>query len=105
MLPGPSRHLLLLLIIRCIVVPNVFAGGAPVPSNSREAVLLAPKQQKELAKALEALRDNKLPEARKRLDAVYRVAPSDTETNFLLGVYWSQMQDWAQARSFLEKVL
>ena len=105
MLPRPSRHLLLLLIIRCIVVPNVFAGGAPVPSNSREAVLLAPKQQKELAKALEALRDNKLPEARKRLDAVYRVAPSDTETNFLLGVYWSQMQDWAQARSFLEKVL
>src|SRR5215475_2176480 len=105
MLLRPPSYLPLLLLIQYVIAPHVLARGAAVPSNSREAVLLAPKQQKELAKALEALRDNKLPEARKHLDAVYRVAPSDTETNFLLGVYWSQMQDWAQARSFLEKVL
>jgi len=68
-------------------------------------MVLAPKVQKELVKALEALRDNKLPEARKHLDEVYRAAPGDTEANFLLGIYWSQMKDWVQAQSFLEKVL
>jgi tetratricopeptide (TPR) repeat protein len=67
--------------------------------------LLAPKAQKELGKALEALRAGKLAEARKHLDAVYRLAPSHPDVNFLFGVYSSQMTDWQQAKTYWEKAI
>jgi tetratricopeptide (TPR) repeat protein len=67
--------------------------------------LLAAKAQKELAKALEALRVGKLAEARKHLDAAYRLAPSHPDVNFGFGVYSSQVNDWQQARSYWEKAI
>jgi tetratricopeptide (TPR) repeat protein len=67
--------------------------------------LLPAKAQKELAKALEALRMGKLAEARKRLDAAYRLAPSHPDVNFGFGVYASQVNDWQQARSYWEKAI
>ncbi len=78
------------------------SGATPV---SPGPPLLAPKAHKELGKALEALRAGKLAEARKHLDAVYRLAPSHPDVNFLFGVYSSQVNDWRQAKSYWEKAI
>jgi len=67
--------------------------------------VLAPKAQKELGKALEALRASKFAEARAHLDAVYRLAPSHPDVNFLFGVYSSLINDWQQAKSYWEKAI
>jgi len=67
--------------------------------------ILAPKLQKELGKALEALRADKPAEARRHLDAVYRSAPNDADANFLLGICAAEMNDWVRAKSYWEKVL
>jgi tetratricopeptide (TPR) repeat protein len=65
--------------------------------------VLSPKAQKELGKALEALRASKFAESRAHLDAVYRLAPSHPDVNFLFGVYSSLVNDWQQAKSYWEK--
>ena len=80
--------------------PESAGGGAPVAAGPP---LLAPKAQKELGKALEALRAGKLPEARTHLDVAYRLAPSHPDVNYLYGVYSSMMNDWQQAKSYWEK--
>jgi tetratricopeptide (TPR) repeat protein len=51
------------------------------------------------------LRANKPADARGHLDTVYRSAPGDADANFLFGVYSSQMNDWAHAKGYWEKVL
>ena len=78
------------------------AGGGATPVASGPP-LLAPKAQKELGKALEALRAGKLPEARTHLDVAYRLAPSHPDVNYLYGVYSSMVNDWPQAKSYWEK--
>ena len=67
--------------------------------------VLAPKAQKELGKAVEALRAGKFAEARTHLDAVYRLAPSHPDVNFLFGVYSSRVNNWQQAKSYWEKAI
>jgi tetratricopeptide (TPR) repeat protein len=89
---------------------SVIVSLRPASSGGATAVspgppLLAPKAQKELGKALEALRAGKLVEARKHLDAAYHLAPSHPDVNFLFGVYSSQMNDWQQAKSYWEKAI
>jgi tetratricopeptide (TPR) repeat protein len=78
---------------------GLVAGTAPGPP------ILAPKAQKELGKALEALRAGRLDEARKHLDAAYRLAPSHPDVNFLFGVYSSQTNDWPQAQAYWERAI
>ena len=77
-------------------------GGEAAPVAPGPPVL-APKAQKELGKALEALRAGKLAEARTHLDAVYRLAPSHPDVNYLFGVYSSMVHDYQQAKIYLEK--
>jgi tetratricopeptide (TPR) repeat protein len=68
-------------------------------------ILLAPKAQKELGKALEALRANKPGDARAHLEAAYRMAPNHPAVNYLFGVYFLQMKDQEKARSYWTKTL
>jgi tetratricopeptide (TPR) repeat protein len=105
LLRRPGRALLTPFLQFATITLFAFTPPAAASSNSSAVVVLAPKLQKELGKALEALRTNKFTEARKHLDVVYRAAPSDAETNFLLGIYSLRLNDLEQARSFLEKVL
>src|SRR5882672_3475762 len=99
--PFPILFLAYLLLLSS----HVFAQPAvPFPS-SEEPPVLAPKLQKELGKALEALRADKPAEARSHLDAVYRSAPGDADANFLFGIYSAEMNDWVHAKSYWEKVL
>jgi tetratricopeptide (TPR) repeat protein len=68
-------------------------------------ILLAPKAQKEVGKALQALRADKLSEARSHLEAAYRLAPNHPIVNYLYGVYWLKSKDLTQAKSYLLKTI
>ena len=66
---------------------------------------LPPKVQKEVGKALEALRANKPKDARGHLDAAQRTAPNSAEIEYLFGVYASQVNDPVQARDHWLKAI
>lgn len=100
----PRCAFLTLILQFSLLVPWAFAQYSSLPPGEDHPVL-GSKLQKELGKALEALRANKPADARSHLDAVYRSAPGDADANFLLGVYSSQMNDWVHARGYWEKVL
>src|SRR3984957_1325451 len=67
--------------------------------------ILAPNAQKELNKALESLRADKLDEARKHLEKVSRSASSNPDVNYLWGMYYAQSKDWAHAQAYWEKAI
>jgi tetratricopeptide (TPR) repeat protein len=67
--------------------------------------LLAPKAQKFVTKALEALRASKPADARAPLEAAYRLAPSHPYVNYLYGIYYAQIKDLETAKSYWEKTL
>ena len=105
LLPAPHRALrFLTLVSSFLLVPCAFGQYSSLPSGEDHPVL-GSKLQKELGKALEALRANKPSDALGHLDTVYRVAPGDADTNFLFGVYSSQTNDWVRAKSYWERVL
>jgi Tfp pilus assembly protein PilF len=66
---------------------------------------LTSRAQKELGKALEALRTSKPEKARSHLDAAYRSAPNHPEVNYYLGIYSSLINDWMQAKSYWTKTI
>ena len=68
-------------------------------------MLLAPKVQKELGKALEALRTNKPEQARGHLEAASGKAPNHPAVNYLYGVYFLQIKDQEKAKSYWAKAL
>jgi tetratricopeptide (TPR) repeat protein len=70
-----------------------------------EFAALAPKAQKEVGKAIEALQGKKPGSAKSHLDAAYRVAPKSAEVNYLFGVYSSQVKDVAQAKTYWSKAI
>jgi tetratricopeptide (TPR) repeat protein len=73
--------------------------------SARSLFALNPKAQKEVGKALDALRSNKLDEARKHLESAQKFSPQSTEIDYLFGVYASQASDPAQADSYWKKTL
>lgn len=82
------------------------------PMSDREAAAsdrgisaLSPKAQKDIGKALEALRANKMSDARANLDAAQRDAPNSAEVAYLLGVYAAQTNNPSQARSYWMRAL
>src|SRR5215467_13765570 len=95
---------ILTLLYSFLIAHCAFAQYSSLPPGEDRPVL-GSRLQKELGKALEALRANKPADARSHLDTVYRSAPADADTNFLLGVYSSQTNDWAHAKSYWEEVL
>jgi tetratricopeptide (TPR) repeat protein len=82
------------------------------PMNDREAAAadrgisaLNPKAQKDIGKALEALRANKSSDARGYLEAAQRDAPNSAEVQYLFGVYAQKMNDMTLARSYWARTL
>ena len=82
------------------------------PINDKEAAasdrgiaVLNPKAQKNIGRALEALRANKTSEARSYLEAAQRDAPNSAEVEYLYGVYASRMNDMNLARSYWRRAL
>ncbi len=66
---------------------------------------LSPKVQKDVGKATDALRANKLENALSHLQAAQRNAPNSAEVQFLFGLYSSKMNDSAHAISYWVKTL
>src|SRR5260370_42072708 len=66
---------------------------------------LTSKAQKELGKALEALRTSKPEKARSHLDAVYRSPPDHPEGYYYLRVYSSLINDWMLAKYYWTKTI
>jgi tetratricopeptide (TPR) repeat protein len=81
---------------------GVFADDSAVVSRH---TVLSRNAQKELGKAVEALRANAPGKARKHLKAAYRVAPDNADINYFLGVYSSQTNDWNQAKVYWFKTI
>ena len=88
---------------RITIQMTTASDGEAGASSSR--ILLAPKVQKELGKALEALRANKPDVARGHLEAAYRRAPNHPAVNYLYGVYFLQIKDQEKAKSYWTKTL
>jgi len=62
---------------------------------------MTPKARKEAKHAISALKANNLKEAKRRLDAAYKLAPSSPDLNFLMGYLFYQEKDLVQAQSYL----
>jgi tetratricopeptide (TPR) repeat protein len=82
------------------------------PMNDKEAAAsdrgiaaLSPKAQKDLGRALEALRANRAADARGHLEAAQRDAPNSAEVEYLYGVYASQLNDMNLARTYWMRAL
>jgi tetratricopeptide (TPR) repeat protein len=84
------------------VQPNPDAEDA---ASSAALLVLAPKPQREVGKALELLRANKPNDARSHLESAQKAAPNSAEIQYLLGVYASQVNDQIRARSYWLKTL
>jgi tetratricopeptide (TPR) repeat protein len=74
-------------------------------ASGRGIAALTPKGQKDVGKALEALRANKPNDARNHLESAQRDAPYNAEIEYLFGVYSSQMNDPPQAQAHWRKTL
>jgi tetratricopeptide (TPR) repeat protein len=68
--------------------------------NITEAAMPA-KALKEVKGGVSALKSGNFKDARKRLDAAYKMAPSNPDLNYLLGYLFYQQKDVGQARSYL----
>ena len=66
---------------------------------------MKPKAQKEIGKALEALRTNKPNNARTHLELAQRAAPDSAEVEYLFGVYATQVNNPVEAQSHWNKAL
>lgn len=66
---------------------------------------LAPRTQRDVGKALEALTAKKPNDALKHLEAAHKAAPASAEIEYLFGVYASQTNDPARAKSYWMKTL
>ena len=86
-------------------VQSVSAQESGSSSQSNDSTGLAPKLQKELARALEEVRAGSSADAEKRLQAVLKLAPDDSNVNFILGICAAQRNDLAQAKDHWESVL
>jgi Tfp pilus assembly protein PilF len=67
--------------------------------------ILAPGAQKELNKAMEALRAEKPDEAKKHLDKAVHSAPANPDVNYILGMYYVQEKDYAHAEEYWKKAV
>ncbi|MGB9512562.1 MAG: tetratricopeptide repeat protein [Candidatus Acidiferrum sp.] len=76
-----------------------------VAASDRGISALPPKAQKDIGRALEALRANKPVDARQHLEAAQRDAPNSAEVEYLFGVYASQMGDMKLAQSYWMRAL
>jgi tetratricopeptide (TPR) repeat protein len=83
----------------------VLQRGSGDTALAAQLAAMNPKAQKEMGKAIEALRANRPVVARSRLDTANRMAPNQAEVSYLFGVYSSQLGDAAQARSYWTKTV
>jgi tetratricopeptide (TPR) repeat protein len=65
--------------------------------------LLAPRALKEAERGLAGLKAGNLNDAQKHLEAAYKMAPTDADLNFLMGLLYQQKKDMGQAEAYFVK--
>lgn len=65
------------------------------------AGIISPKTRKEVRRAVSKLKVGDLAGAQKHLEAAYKLAPSSSDLNFLLGYLYYQRKEYAQTRTYL----
>jgi tetratricopeptide (TPR) repeat protein len=78
------------------LAPNETTGVPPKP-------ILAPKAQEALTKGTQALREDKLDEAKKYLDKAMHLAPGNPDVLYALGLLYMKQSNWETAQSVLQK--
>jgi tetratricopeptide (TPR) repeat protein len=91
----------LALLFSTVSFPSAVFAQRP----SSNQVVLAPKIQRELGRALEALRNAKPEQALSHLEAAYRAAPNHPAVNYLFGVYFQRIMDRQGAISHWTKTI
>jgi TolA-binding protein len=79
-------------------------GSAPT-STGPPGVMLAPAVQRELQKSLEAMQQKKYDEARKHLEKARKMAPSNPDIQYMMGVLDYTVKDLPAARRNFEAVV
>lgn len=69
------------------------------------SIVLSPKAQKEMAKAVEYLQTNKFDEAIKHLESAYQLAPAYPDVIYLLGVSYEKKNDLVTARKYWDQAI
>jgi len=93
--PGVMVHIML----------KAVEGGAANSSGPPAMPLLAPKAQKLVAKAVEALRAGKLDSALGFLDDAHHLAPAHPYIEYLFGIYSARKNDWNAAEEHWQAAL
>jgi tetratricopeptide (TPR) repeat protein len=78
------------------------SGGAAI---APAGVTMAPKLQKELQKSVEAMQQKKYDEARKHLEIAQKIAPSNPDVMYMIGVLDYTVKDLPGARKQFEQVV
>jgi len=81
--------------------PSGGGGGGSTPSMSAPQYDAAA----EYRKAVQAMQDKKYPEARKAIEHVLAVAPTDANSNFIAGLAAAGMEDAKAARKYYERAV
>jgi tetratricopeptide (TPR) repeat protein len=68
---------------------------------SVETGIVSPKARKEANHAISLLKEGELAEAQKHLETAYKLTPSNSDINYLLGYLYYQRKDYAQAGTYL----
>jgi Tfp pilus assembly protein PilF len=88
---------------RVLVALPLDIGGAE--TGTKPGQVLAPKARKEVDSGMAALKDGKLAEAQKHLEAAYKLAPGNADVNYLLGVLWVQERNLRRAQTYLNQAI
>jgi len=74
-------------------------------SEVRPGQILAPKARKEVEKGIAAVKQGKLTDAEKQLEAAYKLAPTNADVNYLLGVVFERQTKLADAETYLKRAV
>jgi tetratricopeptide (TPR) repeat protein len=73
------------------------------PSDAPAGLVLAPKAQEKMDRALKAIREKDWKEAYMRLEEVSRLAPGHPDVHYLLGVVYKNLNENEKAQEHLER--
>jgi tetratricopeptide (TPR) repeat protein len=103
---GESRvDLSINIKLASVDVQLVPMADAEQAASAKSAAIMNPKAQKELNKAVEALRAKKPTVARSHLEAAQKASPDSADVEYVFGIYSAHMNDPAQAMAHWNKAL
>lgn len=85
-----------------IALPRDVSGAV---SEVRPGQILAPRPRKEVEKGIVAMREGKLMDAKTHLAAAYKLAPTNAEVNYVLGVVLELQKNFADAEEHLDRAV